>query len=427
MCIRDRNNLFPNIKSRFDYFNNNSNAVEESIKEYSTLLLDLEQELIQLKDTLRQTIERVNKTLELLRTSAEKELITMQNITPTAMNLYEEVKTAVEEENIPYIINKLDANISIGLSDNDINLAKGLKESVLRLSKAKELEAVRVLLKEFNEKYEEFVEKLNPSSVSKFVYGTCKALSYFKELCRYNIQTKKLVPVIPVPGKCSVLQINKRVFVSGGYEEKFMNTLSEYVEYKNALIPKEPMKYSKLCHAAQATSDKSFAVLGGSNDLIIPYCEEYSLAKNSWVELPPLNRSRWSAGSAFVGGRFLYAICGLNTDTIEMLDMSEKKAWKMMQPVLDALALETSPAAFAVSDSEIVILLGNNTEIVSAYDIKDDKIRVLKHTANADYYHYKSIVAIEGKVYTLSYNGNMHIYDIKKRALEEVPYEYIIP
>eukprot|EP00826_Nyctotherus_ovalis_P004208 TRINITY_DN10890_c0_g3_i2.p1 TRINITY_DN10890_c0_g3~~TRINITY_DN10890_c0_g3_i2.p1 ORF type:complete len:260 (-),score=31.92 TRINITY_DN10890_c0_g3_i2:108-842(-) len=231
----------------------------------------------------------------------------------------------------------------------------------------------------------------------------------------------RLIDALTLPEDSSVVQVARRTFLSGG-SNPCVNTVSEFVEDNATLIPKAPMKYAKNHHRAQAIHSKAFVTTGGFDTFQVFYCEEYSVTRSEWRDLPSLNRARSNTATAFLNNRFLYAIGGSNTNSeIEMLDFNEKKAWI---PVVftNELAFNNSPAAFPISDHEIIILCGGNTASSGIFNTRNNTVKNFPLGNIVDHYMYNAVSIIDKKAYIISYNGNIHFYDIEEKKYIEHPY-----
>eukprot|EP00826_Nyctotherus_ovalis_P049682 TRINITY_DN6020_c0_g2_i4.p2 TRINITY_DN6020_c0_g2~~TRINITY_DN6020_c0_g2_i4.p2 ORF type:complete len:169 (+),score=31.44 TRINITY_DN6020_c0_g2_i4:401-907(+) len=150
------------------------------------------------------------------------------------------------------------------------------------------------------------------------------------------------------------------------------------------------MRSARYGHRAEAISANELIVMGGNGEAAtLGVCEEYSIIDNEWREMPALNKPRYWHASAFINERLLYVIGGCNTDKeIEVLDISEKKAWIFVPILTNELKYDNSMVAFPISKTEIMILCGNGSCEAGIFNIKENTIKVCENTLRPDNYYY---------------------------------------
>eukprot|EP00826_Nyctotherus_ovalis_P061134 TRINITY_DN8669_c0_g1_i2.p1 TRINITY_DN8669_c0_g1~~TRINITY_DN8669_c0_g1_i2.p1 ORF type:complete len:188 (+),score=34.03 TRINITY_DN8669_c0_g1_i2:218-781(+) len=186
------------------------------------------------------------------------------------------------------------------------------------------------------------------------------------------------------------------------------------------------MSCAKSGHSVHAMNYEVFVVIGGYNKNELTHCEEYTVAEDKWKLLPALNVPRAHAALAIMSNNLLYAIGGYKTsNTIEVLNYSERKAWELVY-VSSEIFFDDSPAAFPASSNEILILCGANTVDSGIFNIETKIIKRHPYSKIADFYYHNAVSIIRKKAYILGRNGNMHIYDLATKELEELPYSSLI-
>lgn len=266
-------------------------------------------------------------------------------------------------------------------------------------------------------------------SSSHYMYGVCESMSDCSVLCRYDITAKKITPTIAVPNRCCVVQIGSRVFISGGTKPG-INTVSEFIdkgESSYTTVTKQPMKFVKFWHTVLAITNDTFVAIGGIyGNTLLQCCEEYSIAKNEWSLLPPLNRAKARTGLTLLNDKLLYAVGGIAADNeIEILDMHQKKAWTKVTLVSNELYFHDCPEAIVMSKNEILILSGHGENEAGIFNTETNVAKKWAVSMLPEWYAYNSKLVIGNKVYVFGYNGGFHIYDTASRTLEEIPYSSI--
>ncbi len=262
---------------------------------------------------------------------------------------------------------------------------------------------------------------------SRFVYGVCEMVDNYKKLARYDIVTKKVAPCADVTRWCSVLQMGKRIFVSGGGEPE-LNTLSEFVEEMQGFVNRADMNYGKRGHKTIAVSPTQFAAIGGLYGKVgLAYCEEYSIQHNAWKMLPSLNQARYHQAVALSGdGNYLYAIGGYDSNgVIERLNLKEKKVWDKVALSGGAeVSLDSYSAAFPISADEIMIFVGGDSTDCGVYNVKAGTVKRHTKSLKSDCYFFNSVCMIDGDAYAIgSKNAHLHIYRTASKKIEEIDYK----
>jgi hypothetical protein len=386
---------------------------------------DLKERLIGLKGELGDTLKIIDNSLELLEKYEDIKEETIEHMEGKSIKQYEDLKKVVEKKDINYMINNLNATFKLEIGDSEKYLVEAIKESVKNTVSTKELITLQKLLKDFDLKYKLCMENLGCDLKSKFVYGVCKPQSDGKVLSKYDISKKKLITTINVPQHSSVIQIEDRIFISGG-NNPYSNATSEYIEKTSTLVNKSPMNDSKYSHSLQCINKESFAAIGGFNGNTMTCCELYSIPDDKWELLPSLNKARCNAATVYLNHKLLYAIGGGSSDnTIEILNFNERKDWSVLNLTLNRIKLSCSSASLPISKDEILILSGNGINNTGIFDLTLNTIKKYTHAKVQDYYYYNAVSVINKKAYVLGWNGHMHIYDMVTKELSELNYSSI--
>ncbi len=271
--------------------------------------------------------------------------------------------------------------------------------------------------------------ELMPPVVGGALYGICGPAGEYTKLCRYDIADQRLVQCLSVPQCCAVVQVANRVFISGGYASDTISAAtSEFLTIAQSLSMKSPMSHPKFNHTAVALSSTTFATVGGFDQSgVTPHCEEYHAESDTWTALPPLSQPRCYAAATRCGS-YLYTIGGQNAqDIIERLSMPEKKQWETVPVKTTEVSLSSRSAAFPRSETEVMLLVGNNTTEAAIFDTKAGTVRRHPYTMKPDKYYSNSVCWVEGDVYVIGGgNGHVHIYRTATGRFEEVDYSQAV-
>lgn len=432
-----KENLVPRFERMLKDLEANRGKLEGSTKVFAGALPEIRKGLRALKERIEKLLLGVNSAIaategygpddspySVMKAALERQLTELK--TDVATNRTIHIVECMESHN------ELQANISaaaVGAGDAELRLAEATNSVMARLLGAKEFETLGECLQGLIATCRNvFKRKAAPEVVtSRFVYGICDPLGGSNRLCKYDVTTRKVVGIIPVPYSCSVLQMRNRIFISGG-ENPVVNTVSEFVEATGHLVRKASMKHAKYLHSVIAVSESQFVAIGGYNKTgNLAYCEEYDIQRNAWKMLPSLNRARYSAGTALsVDFRYLYAIGGREAnDIIERLDMNEKARWTEIALSSAAeIPLSSDSAAFSISADEIMIFVGCKGANCAIYNVKAGTIK--KHSQSfitSENYYFNSLCIIDSNVYVIgATSGNLHIYKTAEKRIAEIDY-----
>lgn len=95
--------------------------------------------------------------------------------------------------------------------------------------------------------------------------------------------------------------------------------------------------------------------------------EMYNIRRDKWTSLPNIYRSRSNHASYAINDK-AYVFCGLDTTSIERLDLANLKlGWKFIETSLGIGARKNLKAAL-LNDSEIILLGGRNIRDMAVED-----------------------------------------------------------
>jgi 2-hydroxy-3-keto-5-methylthiopentenyl-1-phosphate phosphatase len=405
-------------------------TIESSIKDFTGSAESMKDELLQLKEKLEQLLETVESSIEVLTRGIDQTIPLDDTIRNFLTDQCKDLETAIEEENMNYIVKKINGKEPggvIGVGDGEKRLVEAVNETVTYFLKSDLIENFNMSLKEMVTIYREFAYQSASKVVSNYVCGICSTQSNYTRLCMYDIQTKKMTPAVPVLQWCTITQLGKQIFLSGGCNPVITNMVSEFVEESQQLVYREPMKYPKHSHRTEAISPTCFITIGGNNGTSsISYCEEYSATNNQWHMLPNLNKARFYAGTAVIG-KYVYAIGGRTTNgEIERLDLTEKKQWVIVNAVLNEMTFTSDTLGFSSSAEEIILLRGGNLTEVAVYNVKQKTVKKQAITLKGDYYRFNPVCLIGRNAYVIGHLGHIHIYKATEKKFEEIDYQTAI-
>eukprot|EP01022_Parablepharisma_sp_SALTPOND_P001578 TRINITY_DN106812_c0_g1_i1.p1 TRINITY_DN106812_c0_g1~~TRINITY_DN106812_c0_g1_i1.p1 ORF type:complete len:483 (-),score=54.80 TRINITY_DN106812_c0_g1_i1:386-1834(-) len=354
---------------------------------------------------------------------------------------YEELKEGVRNDiaNLTKAISKKDIKYIIevaesakgGIAATNLMNGKELPVVITTINQISEVEKYNKVLETLQQNIAELIKQSQntlkpqypfiPEIVNKSVYFTCYAIEGRSKLCKFDTVKKKVTAIVAIPQFSSIGQIGTRVFISGGNVSAVTNSMYEYIENKNALIAKSPMKYAKHCHNMTAISGDSLATIGGHNGSgAIAYCEEYLIGKDCWSLLPSLIYPRYYSAVSMYNHSKVYAIGGYGTDTIEVLDLKKKTVWELVNLLSNEVNLSKYPCAAQVGSDKILILCGDDTKDAGIWNVEAATIK--KITANIKpgcYYEFGTMHVVHGIAYAIGgYHGGISTYSLKDKTFD---------
>eukprot|EP00826_Nyctotherus_ovalis_P052459 TRINITY_DN6646_c0_g1_i2.p1 TRINITY_DN6646_c0_g1~~TRINITY_DN6646_c0_g1_i2.p1 ORF type:complete len:473 (+),score=28.63 TRINITY_DN6646_c0_g1_i2:213-1631(+) len=420
--------LLPRYRERLDNFEKDMKITDEAMREFFASSKIIKEGLFKIKAKLEGLLKVIDRGLELFRKSKKNLVVTKDSIKGSMTTQYEELKEAVESEDLSCIIEMLYKSCTPDIpdiSDGGKQQIEALKKIMDELMAMEKLNAFSDLLNEFNGKHKLLIGNCELDTQKVHIYGICYPQKDYSALYRYDIQSKKLECLLDVPNSSSVAYISGRVFISGGSPST--NSTKEYVEKYSALFPKALMKYNKCNHTIQMINKNLFVAVGGYDTTYLSCCEEYSIVNDKWESIPSLNKPRCYIATVFLNNELLYAIGGTNyNNDIEVLNYSEKKIWTDVNIMVNEISFSGSPKALIISKDEILILSGNNTIIAGLWNIKANIIKDYPGSKLNDYYTNQFYVE-NGKGYILGYYRYMHIFDLDTRKFTELEYSSMFP
>jgi len=428
-----KENLLPEYKKRLDNLEKCKPLTAESMKEFMVPAPTLKKLLILLQEKVESLLKLIKNALEYLDKKPMEPSKIYENAKNEYLKQFDNLRIAIENEDINYIIKTLEIKeiqAIPGWSEEEKKLIEATNAPASRLIESKDFDALNECLqnlhgickKAFSENYLKGIVPVK----NQFVYGTCNPKKSRKELCKYDINTKKLKSVIAVPQLCAVLQILNKVFITGG-SSPLVSTTSEYNEENNSLISKSNMNYPKYYHSMIAISNTQFWTVSGYGKTIINYCEEYSIPENKWNILPPLNQERYAPALSILGN-YVYVIGGCSSfGSIERMEIKSKKQWYKVFVSTNELKLddENDKAAFSISETEIIIFCGGNGKSAGIYNPGKNEIKKCEFSLIVDYHQCNSVAIIDSNAYIIGGNGNVHKYSVPDKKYEGYNYSAI--
>lgn len=150
------------------------------------------------------------------------------------------------------------------------------------------------------------------------IYGGC-AIEDTKKLCYLDLSDlanpKLRDPNIVVPYACRIVQLQNRIFVTGGWvDKKSINTVSEFKEDKQVLVPQTDMLTARQSPGIARISSTSFCVIGGfvKKGEYLKECEqcEVKADKLEWKAMKPLQEAKRNVGAMLFNREVLYCFGG---------------------------------------------------------------------------------------------------------------------
>ena len=103
--------------------------------------------------------------------------------------------------------------------------------------------------------------------------------------------------------------------------------------------------------------------LGGWNGGSLKHCEKYSIRRDKWADLPPLNEARFGSGSVVLRSMQAFCFCGServfkDTNRIEKMKIEEEGEWRSLP--LDQAIRETSSLSAVQFHGHVLVFGGSH-------------------------------------------------------------------
>ncbi len=426
-----KKNLLPRLDEALKDLESRREKLEGATKAFADTLPGVEKNLCALKERMETLLKEINTALVFLKGCGPD--FPYDKVKSALEKQLSELRFALTNENVKRILEIMESQKELmpataaGAGDAELRLCEETDSTLTRLLTIKEFATLGESLQELVATCQNlFKQKTTPEA--GVVYGFCYPRDICKTLYRFDVGARKIVPCAAVvPKCCSVLQIERRIFISGGTEPT-VNTVSEFVEKTQSLMSKAPMHYAKMCHAMIAVSQTNFITIGGhSGNGALEYCEEYSVQNDTWQMLPSLGWPRYHAGAALPGdGAYLYAVGGCDSfNSIERLDMKERKVWSDVTISGGAeVSLNGCSVAFPISADEIMIFVGGDAPNCGVYNAKTETVKKHLQNLKPDSYCFNNpVCTIDGDVYIIGAQyAHLHIFRAASGKLEEIDY-----
>jgi len=260
---------------------------------------------------------------------------------------------------------------------------------------------------------------------TRFLYLSCEPLGGMKELCTFDLSSKKLVNLhIEIPWENRIIQLLGRIFITGGYKNgNSVADVSEFLETTKTLVSKAPMINPRHTHTLARISKTSFAAIGGYTYGQMRECEKYDVAENQWKSLPTLNEAKQLVGCLLVQGRYLYCFGGKRADgackTLERLDLQQPNPqWSIIHLHENQAVDGWCAALYQVTRNEIIILRGRNMSDAYLYDIKENVVKKYEKIYPMPEVYTNQLYRVGETICTVGYYGNVHIFNVKNGDYE---------
>lgn len=257
----------------------------------------------------------------------------------------------------------------------------------------------------------------------RHVYGLADNVNNAETLCRYDIVTNEFTQLMSVPRYCAIVQVEDRVFLTGGGEEA-TNGAYEYLDASRSLAVRSPLQNGRFEHSSVALSVTRFAVVGGRDQRHdnMNSCEVYSIPEDKWNPLPSLLQPRSYPGLCMVDSMHLYCIGGGggNYDPVEMLDLSLTRGWVNIAIGERQIGCDRNIAVFPESRDQIIIM--TNSKESGRLDLKAKVIVEYQWLGADDGFECNPMCMIGAdKIYIMgSHCGNLHSYSLSQRKFAAV-------
>jgi len=408
--------LMPMYEKQMECLEEEKAPAVESFKKFASIAEPIKNNLVLLKERLEKISNGIVNAISLLQCQIQQSTEAHKSVKEKFKAECKELEELITKNDNEGILRKIKENGSLSvykMGDVQEQLLIGIDSLIKSLLESQDIKSLTECLSALTSMLNEITPK-DTSTLGKMgVYGLCHQRSNWTTLCKYVIETGELISLITVPCHCTVTKINDRIFLSGG-RNPATNIVSEYIEETQRLTPKEPMKYKKYYHKSQVYSKDEFLVIGGYDSTYISYCEQYNVSSNKWSLAPSLKIARECSGTAYLRNKYIYAIGGYNSkSTIEQLNVEEMKEWIILKIKSNEIEFDTSPTAFPISDTEIIIICGGDTPYAGVYHTEEEIIKRTESNAISDRYYTNAPYIFEKDVYIIGDNhGNINIYNM---------------
>ena len=251
----------------------------------------------------------------------------------------------------------------------------------------------------------------------------------------YYPYTQQLTPLTlrlhsPIPdGFSSVEAPPNRIFISGGERKQLiLNDLTELSEHTRKLLPRAPMNIPRRNHLLLSLGPSIYA-FGGYNkgQGLLSHCEKYSLLKDFWIDIHPLNHERNFLSGCTFNQRMIYVFGGnlititASTDIIEKYDSLKMGSWeKIVVSTKGGWTNRYGVGCIQVSQAEILVFGGLseneyyedffyfNTQSSSMHKVRTKSLRL------KEAFYMRQTVLCDEKIYAFGFwHKDVHIFDLK--------------
>lgn len=384
--------------------------------------------LLTIKKRLEEILQQLCKIIDFLSESfiiPQSQNETMKKAVSKEMKILVE---AINNENMKYIANSLNFPETLNnilILENKENYIKTLQESISTVLKHKELDKLNQSLRDFQKD----CEKIRISTGKNCIYGVFNPTEELNQIYKIDLEERKMTKIDKVHNECSVLFTRKKVFISGG-NNPVINDLYELNMKSLKLFHKACMTIPKYYHSMIELGDSNIATIGGYGTIgSLCDCEEYSISNDKWTKLPSLNYPRcWPGVTLFKNAKKLFVIGGNDSNgTIEKMNLTKKDLWISIKLIINEVEFSYSPAAFNISDKEIMILAGGNSTDSAIFNVKEKTVKKCSYALKPDHYYFNSPICLENNsLCAIGSNGYIHIFKTKENCFEEIEYKSLI-
>ena len=227
-----------------------------------------------------------------------------------------------------------------------------------------------------------------------------------------------------VPFHCQTFMLtSKKIYCAGGDDE--------FYRKDTLLLNLKKMEIKKLADLFEERRNhlilgirmsKLLFVIGGANiKKEIESVEEYSVGKNEWKLIKPLNSSRQLAGGCSFNSRILYIFGGIvkgnHVNSIERIDLNDNNGWEIVKLVeSDQWSPRKLSGCIQISADEIIIIGGKEKICMKQcfkYSHSLRKMTPISQLPIGDYFSDYSLSLFGNYVIGIGYDTN-HIYKYEK-------------
>eukprot|EP00826_Nyctotherus_ovalis_P016353 TRINITY_DN14726_c0_g1_i1.p1 TRINITY_DN14726_c0_g1~~TRINITY_DN14726_c0_g1_i1.p1 ORF type:complete len:323 (-),score=75.50 TRINITY_DN14726_c0_g1_i1:165-1133(-) len=175
---------------------------------------------------------------------------------------------------------------------------------------------------------------------------------------------------------CDDFIIGSLYFLIGGHKHP-KKTINVDIENKFEIKSRANMNVGRYYLDSNSADNMHIYVMGGRNiQHCFSSCERYSISKNKWTLIKPMNVPRDCSSSGVMDCRYIYVVEGRNDTgfvrSIERLDtLDEDAGWELFHVYPNSFPREAKGGCWCVQISASQLLIAGGTRMFDGRDVDD--------------------------------------------------------